>query len=272
MRLNSLAAALLAGASGACSVINGIIRPDPWTMYGELPTGPPPSLSQAQREFPAFGYAPLTPPALLSHVRTLSSDEFEGRGPGTHGETLTIAYISRAFAALGLLPGVPGVDGLQASYLQDVPLITATVVNQPTLRINGAAYSYGGDFVAWTKRHDEQVTLANAELVFVGYGIVSPLLGWKEIPLARAMDTAKLDFAAVDCSGKGTLEKGEDRRFWIPRILLRSRVTIVREEDRDRALRLIEKAESACLIRNSIRTEVTLEFEVLVEALATPVS
>ena len=59
-------------------------------------------------------------------MRTLSSDEFEGRGPGTHGETLSIAYISRAFAALGLEPGVPGAGGLQASYLQDVPLITAT--------------------------------------------------------------------------------------------------------------------------------------------------
>jgi peroxiredoxin-like protein len=79
---------------------------------------------------------------------------------------------------------------------------------------------------------------------------------------------SKLDLAALDCSGSGTLEQGDDRRFWISGIVLRPRVTLMREEDRDRARRLAEKAESLCLIRNSIRTEVTMEAEILVNAAA----
>jgi peroxiredoxin-like protein len=88
---------------------------------------------------------------------------------------------------------------------------------------------------------------------------------WMTTFLAVAQ-ASKLEVEAVECAGEGTLDKGEDRRFRISRIALRPRVTIRREEDRERAARLIEKAEAACLIRNSIRSEVTLESEVLVRA------
>jgi peroxiredoxin-like protein len=77
-------------------------------------------------------------------------------------------------------------------------------------------------------------------------------------------ENSKLEFAAVVCSGVGALEKGDDRRFWIPRIILRPRVAILREEDRERAMRLIEKAEAACLISNSMKTAVILEPEITV--------
>jgi peroxiredoxin-like protein len=91
---------------------------------------------------------------------------------------------------------------------------------------------------------------------------------WMTTFLAVATNS-KLEFSAIDCTGSGTLEKGEDRRFWISRIVLRPRVTILREEDRERATRLIEKAEAACLISNSMKSAVTLESEVLV-AVAVP--
>src|SRR5262245_46086104 len=35
--------------------------------------------------------------ALLGHTKVLSSDEFEGRGPGTKGEDLTVAYLVDQF-------------------------------------------------------------------------------------------------------------------------------------------------------------------------------
>jgi peroxiredoxin-like protein len=88
---------------------------------------------------------------------------------------------------------------------------------------------------------------------------------WMTTFLAVAQ-ASKLEVQAIECSGEGTLDKGEDRRFRISRIALRPRVTVARDEDRERASRLIEKAEAACLIRNSIRSEVTLESEVLVGA------
>jgi len=77
---------------------------------------------------------------------------------------------------------------------------------------------------------------------------------------------SKLEVTAVECGGEGVLEKGEDRRFRISRIHLKPRVAVAREEDRERAARLIEKAESACLIRNSIRSEVVLSAETRVGA------
>ena len=90
---------------------------------------------------------------------------------------------------------------------------------------------------------------------------------WMTTFLAVARNS-KLEFGAVDCPGTGTLEKGDDRRFSISRIVLRPRVTILKEEDRERTMRLIEKAEAACLISNSMKSTVTIEAEVLVGEIA----
>ena len=51
---------------------------------------------------------------ILADIKTLSSDAFEGRGPGTHGEELTVAFMEKEFRAIGLAPGNP--DG---SYLAE---------------------------------------------------------------------------------------------------------------------------------------------------------
>src|SRR5262249_3264098 len=68
-------------------------------------TGPDPALRPALDSF--------SPDALLKHIKVLSSDEFEGRAPGTAGEEKTVAYLTDQFKALGLKPGNP--DG---SYVQ----------------------------------------------------------------------------------------------------------------------------------------------------------
>src|SRR6185503_66824 len=43
--------------------------------------------------------------AVLAHIKVLSSDEYEGRGPGTKGEELTVTYLTDQFKKLGLKPG-----------------------------------------------------------------------------------------------------------------------------------------------------------------------
>src|SRR5262245_38245978 len=43
--------------------------------------------------------------ALLEHTKRLSSDQFEGRLPGTRGEELTVAYLIDQFRKIGLKPG-----------------------------------------------------------------------------------------------------------------------------------------------------------------------
>ena len=59
--------------------------------------------------------------AMLAHVKVLSADEFEGRAPGTPGETKTVEYITQQFQKLGLKPG--NTDG---TFVQKVPLVGIT--------------------------------------------------------------------------------------------------------------------------------------------------
>lgn len=79
---------------------------------------------------------------------------------------------------------------------------------------------------------------------------------------------SKLDFHGLEVAVEGTIEKQEGGlRF--TRIVLHPVVTIDREEDRERAGRLLEKAERGCLIARSIQATFVLEPKILVE---TPVA
>src|SRR3954452_2772101 len=60
----------------------------------------------------------IQPDSILGHIKVLSGDDFEGRGPGTAGEEKTIAYLTEQFRSMGLKPGNP--DG---TYAQKVPLV-----------------------------------------------------------------------------------------------------------------------------------------------------
>src|SRR6187397_1061844 len=70
--------------------------------------------------------------ALLSHTRVLSSDEYEGRGPGTKGEELTVRYLTEQYQRLGLKPGNP--DG---TYVQKVPLVGFTGAPTASFNVGG---------------------------------------------------------------------------------------------------------------------------------------
>ena len=125
--------------------------------------------------------------ALMKHIRTLSSDEFEGRGPGSKGEQLTIRYLEDQFRAMGLEPGNPS-----GSYLQDVPLvgITPDLGMKLTLSRHGRALEpkFQADFVAWTKRVQDSAAM-DADMIFVGYGVQAPEFQWD-------------DFKGTDVKGK----------------------------------------------------------------------
>ncbi len=108
---------------------------------------------------------------------------------------------------------------------------------------------FGGPGSRWTPEH-----------LYVGAATAC----WLTTFLAVAA-LSKLDVAAVDVEGEGAVERGEDRRYSIPRIMLRPRVTVARDGDRERALRLIEKAENACLVARSIKTEILLKPHVAVD-------
>ncbi len=125
--------------------------------------------------------------AFRQHIKTLASDEFEGRSPSSAGETKTLAYLESEFKKAGLAPG----NG--DSYFQGVPLVTMTATAQPlTIKQDGVALQVmqpGPDAVLWSKHVTESVTLNNSEMVFVGYGIVAPEYDWN-------------DYEGIDMNGK----------------------------------------------------------------------
>ena len=66
--------------------------------------------------------ASFDPARLDAHIKTLSSDEFEGRGPATPGEQKTVAYLVQQLQAAGVEPGGEVVNG-QRQWTQRVPLL-----------------------------------------------------------------------------------------------------------------------------------------------------
>ncbi|NYE28249.1 Zn-dependent M28 family amino/carboxypeptidase [Rhodanobacter sp. K2T2] len=138
--------------------------------------------------------APTFDPHRLSdEVKTLSSDAFEGRGPATPAETKTIDYVVAQMKAAGLQPGGDLVNGKRA-WTQAVPLLRTEIVGTPTLSlsIDGKSQSLAqGNEIAVRAPMDgsTSVAIANAPLVFVGYGVSAPERHWD-------------DFKGVDLHGK----------------------------------------------------------------------
>ena len=116
--------------------------------------------------------------AVLAHTKALSSDEFEGRLPGTKGEQLTVAYLVDQFKKAGLKPG--NTDG---TYIQKVPLVGITPDPAPLVikkdRQEQTA-KWRDDVVAWTRHVAPTASIADSELVFVGYGAVAPEFNWDD--------------------------------------------------------------------------------------------
>jgi peroxiredoxin-like protein len=70
-------------------------------------------------------------------------------------------------------------------------------------------------------------------------------------------DNSKLEFVSFTCKSKGKLEQ-VDGKFIMSEIILEPTVTITEEKDRERAERVLQKSEAACLISNSVKSKVTM--------------
>ncbi|HEY9405768.1 MAG TPA: M28 family metallopeptidase [Pyrinomonadaceae bacterium] len=115
--------------------------------------------------------------SILQHTKTLSSDEYEGRGPGTRGEELTVKYLTEQYQRLGLKPGNP--DG---TYVQKVPLVGFTGAARASFTSNGKTIDlkFPTDYVAVSRRFVPESKVENSDVVFVGYGVVAPEYGWDD--------------------------------------------------------------------------------------------
>lgn len=136
---------------------------------------------------PALGS--INSESMMAHIRTLSSDAFEGRAPGTPGEDSTVAYLEAQFKALGLAPGNP--DG---TYIQNVELIGYTGTASASVRMGETSVTMrpNQDFVAVSRHDTTEINVSNSDIVFVGYGVVAPEYGWD-------------DYNGIDVKGKTVL-------------------------------------------------------------------
>ena len=136
----------------------------------------------------AASQSPISPPRLSTTVKTLASDAFEGRAPGTPGEEKAVEYLIHRFQALGLQPA-----GEHGGWTQQVPLVhnTAGVPTRLEVSVGGSILPLvaGHDINPGTIRPLSQITIHDAPMVFVGYGVAAPERGWD-------------DFKGFDLQGK----------------------------------------------------------------------
>jgi hypothetical protein len=111
--------------------------------------------------------------ALERHVHVLASDAYEGRLPGTKGDSLTVAYTVKEYQKIGLAPGGPA--GL---WQQPVPLLTRSVVATAIIRARGRTivlHAPGDMYMRDVPAGESAVNGSHA--LFVGYGVVAPQQG-----------------------------------------------------------------------------------------------
>jgi Zn-dependent M28 family amino/carboxypeptidase len=148
--------------------------------------------------------AEIDPAKIAGHVQVLASDAFEGRGPATEGEKKTVAYIIEQYQAAGLQPGGDLVAGKRA-WTQDVPLARFEMKGLVNVSVRTKA-----GVQPWTQGEEiairaaqtgvDRVTVKDAPIVFVGYGVTAPERNWD-------------DFKGVDLKGKIALVLVNDPDF-----------------------------------------------------------
>ncbi len=146
--------------------------------------------------------ARIDPQRISDHIKVLSADAFEGRAPGSAAEPKVIDYLVGQFKAMGLQPG-----GENGGWTQAVPLARFQVSGPVTLSLslNGRERSLtqGDDVVVQTLLPVDRVSIRNAPLMFVGYGVLAPERRWD-------------DFKGDDLHGKFIVELVNDPDFENP--------------------------------------------------------
>ncbi|WP_386068090.1 M28 family metallopeptidase [Tahibacter sp. UC22_41] len=171
------------------------------TLVACSETPPPPAQTAAPAAAPA-GYRSTFANSgadFAERLKKLSSDEFEGREPGTLGERLTTAYIKDQFERIGLKPGNNG------SWFQSVPTVEIALQNTDValdVAVGGGheSFAYKTDMVVGNLSAKPEVSLKDSELVFVGYGVNAPEQNWN-------------DYAGLDVKGKTVVVLVNDPGF-----------------------------------------------------------
>ena len=138
-------------------------------MIARLMLAAAPLLAFFPTSLPAQRHSAVTPEQMRRHIDVLASDEYEGRKPGTPGETKTLSYIARQMQRIGLEPGAA--DG---SWYQAVPLVRRVPLNQRAIFSSGGKQlDFPQDQIVMMSR-ESNASLVDAPVLFVGHGAVVP--------------------------------------------------------------------------------------------------
>jgi Zn-dependent M28 family amino/carboxypeptidase len=124
----------------------------------------------------APAYAAITADDIMRHTQVLAHDSLEGRAPATAGEDKTVRYLEEQFKAMGLAGGMP--DG---SFVQYVTLLRSVPHPEASFHVGSRVIplSHPADYYMVTRR-EQALVETDAELVFVGYGVVAPEYDWDD--------------------------------------------------------------------------------------------
>lgn len=133
---------------------------------------------------------------ISNDIRTISADEFHGRYPGSEGERMTLAWLQAQYEAMGLRPGGPDGQWLQPVHLKRFTPVEGAASASWT-GPDGVSHplTVGGDVTLRAVSNDGRASIANAPLVFAGYGITAPERNWD-------------DYGEVDVRGKVVVVMG----------------------------------------------------------------
>jgi Zn-dependent M28 family amino/carboxypeptidase len=138
----------------------------------------------------------IDPEKIRAHVKFLSDDLLEGRGPGLRGSEIAAQYIATQFALYGLKPG-----GDNGTYLQQINMVGMNAIPSkttfslvpkkpegPSIDLYSIDLKYGDDYTVSNRTLTPTVDI-DAPIVFVGYGVDAPEFNWN-------------DYANIDVKGK----------------------------------------------------------------------
>ncbi|HBK19022.1 MAG TPA: peptidase M28 [Gammaproteobacteria bacterium] len=130
----------------------------------------------------------ITEQGINQDIEVLSSDAFRGRAPGTAGDGMTQRYLIDRMQAIGLAPGGP-----DDQWRQPFSLIALNAAQPANWTFSGPTeqleLEQGNDFIVSSGVQAQRVTLDDAPLLFVGYGIQAQEYDWD-------------DYKGVDVQGK----------------------------------------------------------------------
>ncbi len=117
---------------------------------------------------------------IRQHMSALAGDEFEGRGLGTAGYDGALNYVETTLKSYGVEPA-----GENGGFRQRVPLRNSAVVENAsfvkvTSRAGTRTLAYGVDYLLSADHLRERVTIDDAPVAFVGYGVSAPALGYDD--------------------------------------------------------------------------------------------